>query len=245
MLQAFIAGIAYPFRALAMLFRAPRLWSYVLIPIAVNLLVGVTVYAGLLLAGLRVVDAAVVGLPGWAAVFGALLRVLLVIGLLLATGFVLVRFGVVLGAPWYARLSSQIELLRTGQLPLEPEAGAAAVARDLTRAVGFELKKLALVLLVGLGLLLLNLIPVAGQILATVGGVALGATIACLDFLDYPLERRLLSFRQKLGLIRRHLPATAGFGLVCLGLVSVPFFNLLAIPVCVAAGTLFFCERMR
>jgi CysZ protein len=228
-----------------MLFRAPRLWSYVLIPIAVNLLVGATLYAGLLLAGLRAVDAAVAGLPGWAAVFGALLRVLLVIGLLLATGFVLVRFGVVLGAPWYARLSSQIELLRVGQLPLEPEVGAAAVLRDLARAVGFELKKLALVLLVGLGLLLLNLIPVAGQILATAGGVALGATIACLDFLDYPLERRLLSFRQKLGLIRRHLPATAGFGLVCLGLVSVPFLNLLAIPICVAAGTLFFCERIR
>src|SRR5262249_28229272 len=125
------------------------------------------------------------------------------------------------------------------------ETGAQVFLRDLLRAVGFEAQKLLLVVLVGIGLLLVNLIPVAGQILATAGGIMLGATIACLDFLDYPLERRLLSFRQKLGLIRRYLPATAGFGLICLGLVSIPFLNLLAIPLCVAAGTLFFCERMQ
>jgi len=245
MLYAFIAGLIYPFRALGMLTRAPRLWKYVLIPIALNLLVGATLYAGLLFAGLRAIDAAVAGMPAWAVVFGALLRVLLIVGLLIGTGFVLVRFGVVLGAPWYAQLSNQIELVRSGRQVLPDEAGAQVFVRDLLRALGFEVQKLVLVVLVGIGLLLLNLIPVAGQILATAGGIMLGATIACLDFLDYPLERRLLSFRQKLGLIRSHLPATAGFGLICLGLVSIPFLNLLAIPLCVAAGTLFFCERMQ
>jgi len=245
MLYAFIAGLTYPFRALGMLTRAPRLWQYVFIPIAVNLVVGATLYAGLLFAGLRAIDAAVVGLPAWAAVFGALLRALLIVGLLIGTGFVLVRFGVVMGAPWYAQLSNQIELARNGRQVLPYESGAQVFVRDLLRAVGFELQKLALVALVGIGLLLLNLIPAAGQILATLGGIMLGATVACLDFMDYPLERRLLSFRQKLGLIRRYLPATAGFGLICLGLVSIPFLNLLAIPLCVAAGTLFFCEQMQ
>jgi CysZ protein len=39
------------------------------------------------------------------------------------------------------------------------------------------------------------------------------------------------------------LPATAGFGLVCLGLVSIPFFNLFAVPLCITAGTLFYCDQ--
>jgi CysZ protein len=237
-----ISGALYPFHALALLARAPRLWRYVLMPIVLNILVGATVYAGLLLAGLRGIDAFVAGLPEWAAVLGALLRVLLIIGLLIVTGFVLVRFGVVLGAPWYSKLSAELELLRTGQ-PLPSEAaGLAVAAGDLGRALLFELQKLLLVLAVGAGLLLLNLIPAAGQLIATVGGIALGATIACLDFLDYPLDRRRLSFRAKLGAIRRGMPATVGFGLVCLGLVSVPFVNLLSIPLCVTAGTLFFCD---
>jgi len=157
---------------------------------------------------------------------------------------VLVRFGVVLGAPWYTRLSAELELLRGGQPLLAQGAGLSAASRDLIRALAFELRKLLLVVVIGALLLLLNLIPVAGQLLATAGWIALGATITCLDFFDYPLERRLLSFRAKLGVIRSSLPASAGFGLACLGLVSIPFVNLLSIPLCVAAGTLFFRDHI-
>jgi CysZ protein len=240
----FFSGALYPLYAAALLVRAPRLWRYVLIPMLVNFLVGVTLYAGLLYAGLSAIDGLVAGLPAWAAVLGALLRVLLIIGLLIATGFVLVRFGVVLGSPWYTKLSAELELVRGGQPLPEQAAGWSAALRDLSRALAFELRKLLLVVAIGALLLLLNLIPVAGQVLATVGWIALGATITCLDFFDYPLERRLLSFRAKLGVVRRSLPASAGFGLVCLALVSIPFVNLLSIPLCVTAGTLFYCDRI-
>ena len=240
-----LAGAAYPFRALAVLNRAPQLWRYVLIPILVNIVVGVTVYLGLLLLGLRTIDGFVGGLPGWAAALGALLRVLLVIALLLATGFVLVRFGVVLGSPWYARLSEDLERIRTGWAPPAEPLSIGGIVRDLARSLLFELKKLLLVVVVGLALLLLNLVPGAGTAIATGGWIALGATIAWLDFLESPLERRRMRFRARLGLLRRSLPASAGFGLVCLGLTSIPFVNLLAIPLCVAAGTLFFCDQIR
>ncbi len=244
-MTGFVAGLTYPFRALRLLARTPSLWRYVLIPILVNILIGATIYAGLLFAGLRAIDAFAAGLPGWAGALDALLRALLVVGLLLATGFVLVRFGVVLGSPWYAQLSDRLELLRAGRVLPESGSGLGAALTDLGRALAYELQKLALAVAIGLALLLLNFIPGAGQILSTAGWVALGALIACLDFLDYPLDRRRLRFRAKLGVIRRSLPATAGFGLVCLGLVSIPFVNLLSIPLCVAAGTLFFCDRVR
>jgi CysZ protein len=243
-MHRFISGALYPIYATTVLARAPRLWRYVLIPILVNLLVGATVYAALLYAGLSAIDSLVAGLPAWAAALGALLRLLLIVVLLIATGFVLVRFGVVLGAPWYTQLSAQLELLRGGQPLTTHGSRLSAALRDLSRALAFELRKLLLVLAIGALLLLLNLLPVAGPLLTTAGWIALGATITCLDFFDYPLERRLLSFRAKLGVIQRSLPASAGFGLVCLGLVSIPFVNLLSIPLCVAAGTLFFCDRI-
>ena len=68
--------------------------------------------------------------------------------------------------------------------------------------------------------------------------------MACLDFFDAPLERRRLSFGQKVRVVRRTLPASAGFGLVCFALAGIPLLNLLVIPVCVAAGTLFYCDRI-
>ena len=245
MIEAFVSGLTYPFRAFAVLFTNPRLWRYIRVPILVNIVVGITVYAGLLFAGFRAIDSLVAGQDGWAALVSLLLRVLLVLGLLIGTGFVLVRLGVVLGSPWYSQLSSQLELLRSGQ-PLPQDGGGWRIAlRDIGRALAFELKKLLLVVPIALGLLLLNLIPGVGQVLAVAGGVLLGALLSCLDFFDAPLERRLLGFRQKLGMIRRAMPASLGFGLACLGLVSIPFVNLLSIPLCVAAGTLFFSDRMR
>jgi CysZ protein len=253
-----LAGATYPLRSLAVFRRTPRLWGYVAIPILVNFVVGVALYGGLLFFGWDRVeglitnlsnwlDRLITQLPAWLGLLkyliigiGFLLHFLLVVGLLLIIGFVLVQFGVLLGAPWYGQLSEQLEEIRTGQLHTV-ELG---IVRDISRALLFELKKLVLIVGVGFPLLLLNLTPGIGTLAASVGGITLAATIVCLDFLDAPLERRRLPFREKLGIVFGSLPASASFSVVCLGLVSVPLLNLLTIPLCVASGTLFFCDRI-
>jgi CysZ protein len=118
------------------------------------------------------------------------------------------------------------------------------LAGDISRAVLYELKKLSLTIGLGLPLLLLNLLPGVGTAIATIGGVTLASTIVCLDFLDAAQERRRFKFRQKLAMIWRSSPASLSFALICFGLVSIPLLNLLAIPICVMAGTLFFCDRI-
>ena len=253
-----LTGATYPFRVLAVFRRTPRLWGYVAIPILVNCIAGVVLYTGLLFFGwdsvaylmgslTHWVDSLITNLPRWLGILdyliigvGWLLRLLLVVGLLLLTGFVLVQFGVLLGAPWYGQLSEQLEELRTGQLHIV-EVG---IVRDIGRAILFELKKLVLVVGVGIVLLLLNLVPGIGTLAATVGGFALATIVVCLDFMDAPLERRRLRFREKLRVVFRSLPASASFSWVCLALVSVPLLNLLTIPLCVASGTLFFCDQV-
>ena len=97
--------------------------------------------------------------------------------------------------------------------------------QDIWRAIAFELKKLMIQLGVGIPLLLLNFFPGFGTVAFTMGGIALTATMACLDFIDSPLERRRLKFREKLKMIRLALPASASFALVCLGLITVPFIE--------------------
>ncbi|HEY9633461.1 MAG TPA: EI24 domain-containing protein [Coleofasciculaceae cyanobacterium] len=253
-----ITGATYPLRSLAVFRRTPRLLGYVAIPILVNFVVGIFLYAGLLFFGLESVeglsanlsqwlDTLIAQLPTWLGFLkyllvgiGFLVDALLVVGLLLIVGFLLVQFGVLLGAPWYGQLSEQLEELRTGQLHVVK----VNIAREIGRALLHELKKLVLIAGVGIPLLLLNFVPGIGTVIATIGGVTLAATIVCIDFLDAPLERRRLHFREKLGLLFRSLPASASFGLVCLGLVSIPLLNLLTIPICVASGTLFFCDRI-
>lgn len=253
-----IRGATYPFRVLAVFGQNPRLWKYIAVPILLNLVVGIIFYTGLLFFGwesldgliLRLsnwLDSLIINLPAWLSFLkftivglGFFLHFLLVSLLLLITGFVFVQFGVFLGMPWYGQLSEQLEKLRLGELP-KVEGN---LVQEVTRALLFEVKKLLLIISVGIGLLFLNFIPGVGTLIASIAGIVLAALIVCLDFLDAPLERRRLGFREKLGMIFRSLPASASFSLVCLGLVSIPLLNLLTIPLCVASGTLFFCDRL-
>jgi CysZ protein len=261
----FVAGFTYPFRALIFLQRSPQLWPCVLVPIVINLLLGVGLYIGLLFPAWGAIDLwtsglpqglaqwlthtpdrvaqALAWLPVWAGVVDDVLRWVLAAALLIVTGLLLVQFGAILGAPWYGNLAEQIERLRVGQLPPAPMNLAVAL-RDIGRAIAFQVKKLFLAIVLLIPLLLCNFVPVLGSGVASMGGTLLAALLVCLDFLDAPLERRKLSFRHKLSLVGRTLPASLSFSLVCLGLVSMPFLNLLAVPLCVVAGTLFSCDRI-
>ncbi len=258
MLGGFLSGATYPLRALNAFRRSPRLLQYLFVPIAINVAIGLALYVGLLwpswqaLSSLMLdldtwVDARIAELPQWLslldyaiAALGWLLRIILIAGLSLIVGFILLQFGTLLGSPWYGQLSEQMERYRLGRA----EVIDVGIARDLWRALLFELKKLLLWVAIAVPLLVLNLIPAVGALAISISWIALTALIACLDFLDGPAERRRFPFRRKLAIVLRALPASASFSLVCWVLVSVPFLNLVTIPICVASGTLFWCDRV-
>ena len=252
-------GATYPLKALIVFIKNPRLIKYIAIPIFVNSLVAIALYSGLLYFGWQIVDGvrgdltlwlnqAIENLPQWLnfltyAVSGLIIfiRFLLIVVLLIATGFLLTQFGVLLGAPWYGQLSEQLEKLRTGKVELIE----LNVVSDLTRAILYELKKLLLIASIGIPLLAINFLPGIGTLISSLGSLALTTTIVCMDFLDSCLERRRLKFRQKLSTVFKCFPASGSFGLVCLGLISIPLLNLFTIPLCVASGTLFVCDRLK
>jgi CysZ protein len=257
-MKGLITGGTYPFRALALFVRKPVFLTYLVFPLLLNIGLGIGFYFGLFLPGWRwmngelneltsLLNQWVLDLPPWLGFldevglgFSWVLRLILSIGLFLLIGILLAQFGTLLGAPWYGKLSEQIERLKTNQL----EIVEISVFQEVARALQYELKKLVLLILIGGSCFILNGLPGLGSAIASIGGITLAATLVCLDFLDSPLERRRLKFRQKLGMIYGNFPATASFGLSCLILVSIPLLNLVTVPLCVASGTLFFCDRL-
>ncbi len=57
------AGATYPLQALLFIRKNPQLWSCVVLPILVNLVIGAVLYAGLLLPGWRGIDQWASGVP--------------------------------------------------------------------------------------------------------------------------------------------------------------------------------------
>lgn len=253
-----ITGGTYPLRAIALLLKKPGLWQYLIMPILVNLILGGLLYGSSLYWGLQGVgtlttqlsqnlDQLIAELPGWLSFLeyiilfvSWLLRTLLTIALLILIGFVLLQFGSVIGSPWYGKLSEQVERLRLGSVTVID----VGIFKDIIRALLFEFKKLFLALTFGIILFLIGFIPGIGGLITTIGGITLTATLVCLDCFDSTLERRRLSFRDKLKTVYFNLPASGSFSLLCLVLISVPLLNLLTIPLCIMAGTLFLCDRV-
>ena len=237
-----LAGLSYPLRALALFKQYPRLWRYVLVPIGVNIIVGSVLYLGLFATLQTQLQARLAESP-FGTVLIAILGFLLALLLAVSIGFLLVRFGVILGAPWYGQLSEELEGILTKNVHKPAALTLGSAAYEIWRALLFESKKLVLSLSGWLLTLLLLLIPLAGGVLSTALGLLLGSLIACLDFFDGPQERRRFRFRQKVGTVWVTLPGSLSFGLVAFGLVALPVVNLFAIPLCVAAGNLFVIER--
>lgn len=248
-----LAGFSYPLQALCMWQKHKSLWPLVAVPLLINGLLGVGLYSVGVWWGLKLINTWTLQLTNWIGpvwldtavqAVSPIFQGFLLLLLLIVLGFILLQFGSILGSPFYGQLSEKLEALRVGKSESPEAMGTGAIFRDIGRAILFELKKLLLLASVGGLLLLSNLIPGVGAIITSIGSVAIAVILLCLDMFDAPLERRRLKFRQKLGIIFRCLPASASFGLVCLGLVSIPLMNLLTIPLCVSAGTLFFCDRI-
>ncbi|MEB3192836.1 MAG: EI24 domain-containing protein [Snowella sp.] len=254
----FLTGLGYPLRTFKLLRQNPQLLTYIIIPLIINIILGSLLYWQfwnlgnasvdiLRFYGQQWLDQITLQIPQIIPYLLPLLKGVfwLIIWLwrfilLILTGFLLSQVGGILGSPWYGQLSEKLEKKLLGKLSIQ-EVG---LLKDIQRAIAFELKKLVILIGVGLVCFSLNFFPGIGTIIATAIGISSAATLTCLDFFDPPLERRRLRFRQKLAMIGKSLPSSAGFGLASLLWISIPLVNLVTIPLSVTAGTLFFCEKI-
>lgn len=233
----FGTGLTAVPRGVSALLTTRGVKRHVLIPILINLVVG-----GLLtwLVYSQVSKALGPATGRFDGLVGLLVRSLALIGALIASGFVITRFGVILGSPFYNQLAERIEARYLGRVPDEPFTVASALG-DMGRALRFEVTKSGLAMLSGLVVVAIGFVPIVGQIASSVLGIALAAWVACMDYFDRALDRRRLSFREKHHYVTTRRPGSIGFGLVAALCSFVPVANLFLVPVCIAGGTLFYC----
>ncbi len=113
----FFAGVSYPFKAINLLWDNRNLWTYLIIPILINILVGISTYILLLRPSLNWFNEVTVSLlinmenylsnlPQWLSfliyIVGFLTlvtKILLFLLIFIIIGFIITQFGSILGAP--------------------------------------------------------------------------------------------------------------------------------------------------
>lgn len=237
----FAHGLRAPLAALRHLRAHPGHWRHALVAAALHVASFVATAALLVpraapwLATIWEAPEAGAALFAWRALWLVLSAVLLIASYICSA-----LLAQILLAPLNDRLSEQVERAVLGG------RGAPFVFRQFVGDVGQGIAHslLNLVALVGatLAALALNLVPFVGPLAATAAGLLVSSSFAAVEFTDWPMARRRMSWRAKWAVARAHAPTYLGLGLGLQLLLAVPVLNLLLLPVAVTAGTLLYCD---
>jgi len=225
------------------LLNRPGIRPFVLLPLAINLLVYLSVgwYVGS--KTLAFSDRLLQQLPGWLQWLEFPLWLLLGLTALLVTVYSFTLVANLIGAPFNGLLAERVEVALTGQEQTRTEPRRSRLT-EAGRDFLNELRKLRYFAIRALLLLLITLIPGVNLLAAPLWGL-FAAWMMAVEYLDYPMANNAVDFRQQLVEHRKRPLTLLGFGTTALLLNLVPLLNLLAMPAAVAGATALWVEQLR
>lgn len=248
-LRRFLFGFGLPWRGLRFLATHSRLLLQIIVPAAINMVLVLLVVAAALVwapelvgifwerpAGVGFGDMLLAGM--WLAGVAFVALFLIALGVICIYGVA----GLIL-TPFLDYLSERVEELTVGP---RPEGFAWPVFfRQVSVSIWHSLLNFALYLAVMGLLLLLNLIPAAGQALFMAGSSVASAFFLAREMLDGPLTRDRLRWTDKYRVVWRHKAATMGLGAATAVMLWIPLLNFVCLPVAVTGGTLLYAHLRR
>lgn len=254
-LADFEDGLRLLFEGGRFLRRSPSLWPLAIVPVFLAL-VAVAIAGSLFLANLAAIVAwcdsllpvfEAKSLWSWLWVGPATFVVWVAGGLIVVVLFAASIVAALLAAnlasaPFLERLSARVErLARSGETD-SPE-GEASVPTAVLRSFAAEVQRIGFLVLAWAGLSLVALIVPGATFVTTPLLVALTVLFLPLEYAGHALDRRGMSFRDRIRFVRANWATMAGFGTVAFVACFVPGFNLLVMPALVTAGTLLVVRR--
>lgn len=175
----------------------------------------------------------------WSIFLEVILFILGFVVLLIVCYFLFTILGGLITAPFNENISQYIEEKITNEKVIT----GIGFWKDTYLSIRGELQKLGFYFSILFVIFLLNFIPFVGNGVS----VTLGAIFSCyfnaLDFLDYPMQRKLMSFRQKLKVTQGGGMLTYGFGAIAFLMMFLPIINVFMKPILVVAGTSLYNEK--
>lgn len=238
----FIYGFFFPFKSIKLFFKYPKLIGYSIVPIVINLVIYGTVffYTYKWIMGMSE-DALEISVSNniLFEIVRTFLKIFYFILILLICYFLFIIFGGIVSAPFNERISGFIE----EKVYNEKVVNDLPFIKDAVESIKAELKKILFYLSGIIPLFLINFIPMIGSVISLVAGTGFSFFFNALDYLDYPLTRRMTGFREKLKIVNSRKMLSYGFGAMAFILTFIPVINVFMKPILVASGTSLFYEK--
>lgn len=230
-------GMQYVWRGFQNL-TTPGLRRYVALPLLLNIVImgGASLWVITRIDGWvgQVVDY----LPGFMAFLYWLLMPLAVLVVVFGMAYFFSAVLMILAGPLNGLLAEQVETMQGHTLPEE------SIASMTVRTLGRELRKVMYYLPRYLGIFILSLVPLLGQLLGPLLWFWFGGWMMAVQYADYSFDNHTKPFDDVRDAMAEDLWTVMGFGLLVALLLTVPVVNLFIMPAAVIGATLMRLERM-
>jgi CysZ protein len=179
------------------------------------------------------------GTTFWLEILHVLLLILGFLLVLIVCYFLFTIFGGIITAPFNENISQIVEEGVTGTIA----AADPGFWKDAVLSIKSEIQKLAFYFSILFLIFLLNILPVVGNILSLILGTVFSFYFNALDFLDYPMQRKLMKFKNKLKVTQNGGMISYGFGAMAFLMMFLPIVNVFMKPILVVAGTRLYWEK--
>lgn len=235
------SGFLYLIRGLRLIFSSWGLFKYAIAPIIVNTALFIIFFLSF--------NTIAYYISSWVfeqssqqwywVVISTLAGGVLFVVSILAVLFGFVAVGLIIASPFNDMLSAAVERELTGKL----EEARLPFVQWAGTLIKSESKKITIFLLCQGALLILNLIPVVGQVLFVILNPLFIAFVMAYEFSGYILDRRGLDFNAKRGYILAAPGLTMGFGAAVGITLLIPLAHFFLMPAAVAGGTAMVVEN--
>ncbi|GAA2222072.1 EI24 domain-containing protein [Herbiconiux moechotypicola] len=237
MVRDFFAGVGVLLRGFSLWATRPKLMLLGMLP---ALIVGVVFTAALVALAVSsptLADGVTPFADGWVepwrTVFRAAVAAALVGVAVLLAVFTFTAITLAVGDPFYERIWRVTEE-SLGDAPPEPQGG---FWRLLGRGVTIAARILALTAAFGAVLVVVGLIPIAGQIAAPVLSALFGGWVLALELTGFASDARGLTLRDRRRMLGTRRARTLGFGVAVYLVFLIPLGAVAAMPAAVVGAT--------
>lgn len=213
----YVEGLSAAAEGFRFLCRYPSLWQYGIWALSTNIAVA---FASLLItfwAGTTAWNSFVTELPiAWWATIVEWIGLAAIVMLAFCVGLVCYVLLQSVFCSWsFSKLAHRVELFLGAS---SDELSEISYSGQIIDALRSAVK----LILVDVGILLLNVVPIIGTVAAFVIGAYMHAWVLGAEFLGYPQELRGLRWKDRQQFAKTWLPSTLGLGTIVAGLMLIP-----------------------
>lgn len=221
----------------------PGLKRYIIMPLLINFLIIGTAFYFIYQQVNGIIHWTLNFLPTWLHWLSYIMWPLILISTLIFFGYFFTTLANIIAAPFNGMLSSKLENILTNTEPNNDSWSS--LTKDFIRSIQREFQNLAYYIPRLIGILLLFLVPVIGQIIAPILLFIFNAWMMSIQYNDYAFDNNRISFPAMRAQLKKDRINNLVFG-SCINIFTMlPIVNLFIMPAAVCGGTLQWIKRYR